>query len=180
MRISHSFTFVDVHCDETDDSEVRLVRTCSRWKCLRGPLPAARTCSPRSRVRLRGPAHFGGETCARKGSMDRKQMLHTSLCTKAVQSCYRCRLFKLRNDAPFYTLSGAPNCAFHYEVPYEIPYRILVYCRIFFIQVGTLSIRFGTPLDKGKVPRYPRQTSRHSQVLNSFHYIMKRNHLYSL
>ena len=47
---------------------------------------------------------------------DRKQMLHSSLCTSSVQSCYRYRLFKLRNGAPFYTLCGVPNYEFHSEV----------------------------------------------------------------
>ena len=69
MRLSRSFPFVDVHVDGIDDSEVRLVRTCSLWKYLRGPLPSALTCSPRLRVQLRGLAHFHGETCARKGSI---------------------------------------------------------------------------------------------------------------
>ena len=40
----------------TDDSEVRLVRTCSRWKCLRGPLPRLKRvcldCECNSEVRL--------------------------------------------------------------------------------------------------------------------------------
>ena len=129
MRISHSFAFVDIHCDETDDSEVRLVRTCSRWKCLRGPLPAARTCSPRSRVRLRGPAHFGGETCAHKGSMDRKQILHTSLCTKAVQSCYRCRFSKVRNGAHLYTPRGVYPSGIYSEYsgifPIQLSYKLV-------------------------------------------------------
>ena len=47
---------------------------------------------------------------------DRKQMLHSILCTSGVRSCYCCRLFKLRNGAPFYTLCGVPNCKIHREV----------------------------------------------------------------
>ena len=84
---------------------------------------------------------------------DRKQMLHSSLCTSGVQSCYRCRLSKLRNGAPFYTLCGVPNCEFHCEARYEIPLRfqyILGYSSYNLVQ---FFIQFGTPLVKRKVPK---------------------------
>ena len=120
-----------------DDSEVRLVRTCSRWKCLRGPLPAARTCSPRSRVRLRGSAHFGGETCARKDQRSKtdvttnvvyKECSELLLLPLVLTEKWRSLIYPLWNSklwiSPWSSLWNS--------------FTIPVYSRIFFIQLGTI------------------------------------------
>lgn len=136
MRLRHSFPFVDVHVDEYNDSDVWLVRTCSQWKCRRGPLPGARTWLPWSRVQLRGPTHFSGEPCARKGSISetdcQKQRFVQGVFRAWDRSCFRHHLFKLRNWAPFCILSGAPRYALHCEIPHELP----VYYGISYIPLG--------------------------------------------
>ena len=105
-----SFHFVDVCVNGTDDLEVQLTQTCSWWKSFRCPLPVAQMCLPWLRVRLRGLAHSGDETCAHK-RLTIKTDVKTEVVYKEssdllplVLPAYR--LFELRNGAPFYTLRG--------------------------------------------------------------------------
>lgn len=79
MEHHHSFYFIDVRVDRTNDSEIRLMQTCSWWKWLKGSLLVAKMCLPQLRVRLRGSAHFGGETCAHK-----RLVIETDVKTKVI------------------------------------------------------------------------------------------------
>ena len=88
-----------------DDSEVRIVRMCSWWKCLRGPLPTAWTCSPQLLVRLRGLAHFGGETCARKDQRS-KTDVYTSFVYKECSELLLLFLVRTEKWRSLYTLYG--------------------------------------------------------------------------
>lgn len=84
-----------------------------------------------------------------------KQMFIPLLCTRSVQSSRALKpllsLVQLRNVAPIYALCGAPSHALHHEVTYEIPCGVLVYSRIFFIQIGTFFMHIDTFLVIEKV-----------------------------
>ena len=77
-------------------------------------------------------------------------------------------LSQVRNGALFYTLSGAPSHALHYEVPYEVP----VYSRISFIQIGIVFHTFWyvsccSPAKRcSAVPGGPREETRlpHNEI----------------
>lgn len=114
-------------CDENaGDSEVQLVRTCRRWKCLKGPLLAARTCFPPLRVQLSGLAHFSSETYAQERLMvetDNK----TKLCARSVVGSLLKLLVPSEEWQLLFYSKWAPSHVYHLAPFSSSPWLLLCY-----------------------------------------------------